>query len=66
MQRNREFSNLLQGRIFDYQGNCAPVHAMIWFADIRLKRAKRMIEQAGTEAKFGFKAHPHMLRHACR
>ena len=25
----------------------------------------RMIERAGSEAKFGFKAHPHMLRHAC-
>ena len=25
----------------------------------------RMIERAGIEAKFGFKAHPHMLRHAC-
>jgi integrase len=25
----------------------------------------RMIERAGAEAKFGFKAHPHMLRHAC-
>src|SRR6516165_8930278 len=25
----------------------------------------RMIERAGHEAKFGFKAHPHMLRHAC-
>jgi integrase len=25
----------------------------------------RMIERAGTEAKLGFKAHPHMLRHAC-
>lgn len=25
----------------------------------------RMIERAGDEAKFGFKAHPHMLRHAC-
>ena len=25
----------------------------------------RMIERAGTEAKFGFKPHPHMLRHAC-
>ena len=25
----------------------------------------RMIERAGLEAKFGFKAHPHMLRHAC-
>ena len=25
----------------------------------------RMIERAGTEAKMGFKAHPHMLRHAC-
>jgi site-specific recombinase XerD len=25
----------------------------------------RMLERAGTEAKFGFKAHPHMLRHAC-
>jgi site-specific recombinase XerD len=25
----------------------------------------RMIERAGVEAKFGFKAHPHMLRHAC-
>ena len=25
----------------------------------------RMIERAGTEAKLGFEAHPHMLRHAC-
>jgi integrase len=25
----------------------------------------RMVERAGAEAKFGFKAHPHMLRHAC-
>ena len=25
----------------------------------------RMIERAGTGAKMGFKAHPHMLRHAC-
>ena len=25
----------------------------------------RMIERAGEEAKFPFKAHPHMLRHAC-
>jgi integrase len=25
----------------------------------------RMVERAGTEAKFDFKAHPHMLRHAC-
>jgi type 1 fimbriae regulatory protein FimB/type 1 fimbriae regulatory protein FimE len=25
----------------------------------------RMIERAGVEAKFGFKPHPHMLRHAC-
>lgn len=25
----------------------------------------RMIERAGTAAGFGFKAHPHMLRHAC-
>ena len=25
----------------------------------------RMIERAGIVAKFGFKAHPHMLRHAC-
>src|SRR5450756_2341091 len=25
----------------------------------------RMIERAGTEAKLGFKVHPHMLRHAC-
>jgi Phage integrase family len=24
-----------------------------------------MIERAGIEAKLGFKAHPHMLRHAC-
>ena len=24
-----------------------------------------MIEQAGVGAKLGFKAHPHMLRHAC-
>src|SRR3954468_23428055 len=25
----------------------------------------RMMERAGVEARFGFKAHPHMLRHAC-
>jgi integrase len=25
----------------------------------------RMIERAGVQAKLGFKAHPHMLRHAC-
>ena len=25
----------------------------------------RMVERAGSEAKLGFKAHPHMLRHAC-
>ena len=25
----------------------------------------RMVERAGVEAKMGFKAHPHMLRHAC-
>ena len=25
----------------------------------------RMIERAGREARFNFKAHPHMLRHAC-
>lgn len=25
----------------------------------------RMIERAGAEAELGFKAHPHMLRHAC-
>ncbi len=25
----------------------------------------RMIERAGVEANLGFKAHPHMLRHAC-
>jgi integrase len=25
----------------------------------------RMVERAGMEAKLGFKAHPHMLRHAC-
>jgi integrase len=25
----------------------------------------RMVERAGAEAKFPFKAHPHMLRHAC-
>ena len=25
----------------------------------------RMMERAGIEAGFGFKAHPHMLRHAC-
>jgi integrase len=25
----------------------------------------RMIERAAIQAKFGFKAHPHMLRHAC-
>ena len=25
----------------------------------------RMVERAGGDAKFGFKTHPHMLRHAC-
>jgi site-specific recombinase XerD len=25
----------------------------------------RTVERAGTAAKLGFKAHPHMLRHAC-
>ena len=25
----------------------------------------RLVERAGVEAKFGFKPHPHMLRHAC-
>jgi integrase len=25
----------------------------------------RMVERAGSEAKLSFKAHPHMLRHAC-
>jgi site-specific recombinase XerD len=25
----------------------------------------RMVQRAGTGAKFSFKAHPHMLRHAC-
>jgi site-specific recombinase XerD len=25
----------------------------------------RMVQRAGTEAKLGFKAHPHTLRHAC-
>ncbi len=25
----------------------------------------RVVERAGAEAKLGFKAHPHMLRHAC-
>jgi integrase len=25
----------------------------------------RMVDRAGVEAKLGFKAHPHMLRHAC-
>lgn len=25
----------------------------------------RMVERAGMEAKLGYKAHPHMLRHAC-
>jgi site-specific recombinase XerD len=25
----------------------------------------RMVERAAAEARFGFKAHPHMLRHAC-
>ena len=25
----------------------------------------RMVERAGADAKFGFKTHPHMLRHAC-
>ncbi len=27
--------------------------------------ASPMVERAGCEAKLGFKAHPHMLRHAC-
>ena len=26
---------------------------------------QRLIERAGIAAKLGFKAHPHMLRHAC-
>jgi site-specific recombinase XerD len=25
----------------------------------------RLVERAGAAAKLGFKAHPHMLRHAC-
>jgi site-specific recombinase XerD len=25
----------------------------------------KMVERAGTAARFDFKAHPHMLRHAC-
>jgi type 1 fimbriae regulatory protein FimB/type 1 fimbriae regulatory protein FimE len=25
----------------------------------------KMVERAGQAAKFGFKVHPHMLRHAC-
>ena len=25
----------------------------------------RMVERAGSEARLGFKAHPHLLRHAC-
>jgi integrase len=25
----------------------------------------KLVERAGTEAKFGFKVHPHALRHAC-
>jgi site-specific recombinase XerD len=25
----------------------------------------RMLERLGADAKFGFKVHPHMLRHAC-
>jgi site-specific recombinase XerD len=25
----------------------------------------RIVERTGVEAKLGFKAHPHMLRHAC-
>jgi integrase len=25
----------------------------------------RMVERAGEAAELGFKAHPHMLRHAC-
>src|SRR5512135_86516 len=28
-------------------------------------RARSMVERAGIEAKLSFKAHPHMLRHAC-
>ena len=28
-------------------------------------RSARMVERAGIEAKLSFKAHPHMLRHAC-
>jgi integrase len=26
---------------------------------------RRTVERAGIEAKLGFKAHPHMMRHAC-
>src|ERR1041385_1402573 len=26
---------------------------------------RTMVERAGAEAELGFKAHPHMLRHAC-
>ena len=28
-------------------------------------RFARLVERAGEAAKLGFKAHPHMLRHAC-
>lgn len=35
------------------------------YAPFSPARFARMIERAGTEAKLGFKAHPHMLRHAC-
>jgi site-specific recombinase XerD len=32
---------------------------------VRYLPAARMVERAGTVAGFEFKAHPHMLRHAC-
>jgi integrase len=36
-----------------------------WGAPFSSAGFARMIERAGIEAKFGFKPHPHMLRHAC-
>jgi site-specific recombinase XerD len=32
---------------------------------VRLASPACMVERAGREAKLAFKAHPHMLRHAC-
>ena len=36
-----------------------------WRAAFSTAGFARMVERAGSKAKFGYKAHPHMLRHAC-